>query len=179
MQHGDPILSPAVETPARVRRAAVPLAGARKAIAAVVGCLIGSGALLFALMQFLPAHVWYDHGRAVVHTAYDHSGILPVVLAGVIAALAFANVARPRFGLALGGAIASMVLCLFIIAASFDLSHMFDRVEPLPADTVQGLALLTTFFASIAAIVLQPVVWVGTWRSHARMARARSTRPAW
>jgi hypothetical protein len=148
------------QTHTKIHWSDVRLQGGGRALAAILGGVVGVSALLFILLHFLPQHIWWDDGQPVTHTGFDHAGIAPVLFMLVIAGFAAALAFRPRFGVGLGGAIATPFLALAALVALFNLDHLFERVQGLAAEALQGYAYALVFFGGLATVIAHPILFV-------------------
>ncbi len=92
-------------------------------------------------------------------TGWDHSGSSVPLLLFFVLALAVWSAARPGFATNLAASIGVLLLFVGILAASFDLEHLFEHVVTLWAAEAHGLAVIGLFFVATASIVTQPILY--------------------
>ena len=109
-------------------------------------------------------------------TGWDHSGSSVPLLLFFVLALAVWSAARPGFATNLAASIGVLLLFVGILAASFDLKHLFEHVVTLWASDAHAVSVIGLFFVASASIVAQPILYSTARREMAAL-RAVSQPP--
>jgi hypothetical protein len=98
------------------------------------------------------------------YSHYDHKLWAPA-LAAAIFAIAYLLYSKPTLSSGMLSAGATMLASFLIFRVTFDMKHMFDRVEPHLPQALFGMAFIILALTAAADLMFHPIIYIWARRS--------------
>ncbi|MGZ3453949.1 MAG: hypothetical protein ACXVEF_30365 [Polyangiales bacterium] len=111
-----------------------------------------------------------ETGKSTVCTGYshyDHKLVAPA-LAALIFALGYLLFSKPSLSSGMISAAGTMLLSFLIFRSTFDMKHMFDRIEPHLPQALFGMAFIVLALSAAADLMFHPIIYVWARRDQER-----------
>lgn len=101
------------------------------------------------------------------YSHYDHKLWAPG-LGAIIFALGYFLYAKPSLSSGMLSAAGTMLMSFLIFRATFDMRHMFDRVEPHLPQALFGMAFIILALTAAADLMFHPIIYIWARRDSER-----------
>jgi hypothetical protein len=111
-----------------------------------------------------------ETGKTTVCTGYSHYDhkLYAPALAALVFALGYLLFSKPSLSTGMLSAAGTMLISFLIFRATFDLKHMFDRVEPHLPQALFGMAFIVLALTAAADLMFHPIVYIWARRDQER-----------